>query len=161
MERLLVGANRPWERIVGYSRAVRAGSVVEVSGTAAAGTDGAILAPGDMYGQARETLRIIGEALRQAGASYSDVVRTRVYVADASRWEEAGRAHGEVFGDIRPANTVVAVSGFVDPAILVEIEVTALVDSSGRAARSGCRRPSRRSGRRSRERCWRSYRRLR
>ena len=127
MERLLVGANRPWERIVGYSRAVRAGSVVEVSGTAAAGTDGGILAPGDVYGQAREALRIIGDALRDAGASYADVVRTRVYVTDASRWEEAGRAHGEVFADIRPANTVVAVSGFVDPAILVEIEATAVI----------------------------------
>jgi enamine deaminase RidA (YjgF/YER057c/UK114 family) len=127
MERILVSANRPWEKIVGYSRAVRAGSVVEVSGTAAAGPDGTILAPGDVYGQAREALRTIGDALRQAGSSYADVVRTRVYVTDASRWEEAGRAHGEVFSDIRPANTVVAVSGFVDPAILVEIEATAVV----------------------------------
>src|SRR5688500_335735 len=113
MERILVGADRPWEKIVGYSRAVRAGSVVEVSGTAAVGPDGTILAPGDVYGQAREALRTIGDALRQAGASYADVVRTRVYVTDASRWEEAGRAHGEVFSDIRPANTVVGVSGFV------------------------------------------------
>ncbi len=127
MERRLVSANRPWEKIVGYSRAVRAGSVVEVSGTAAAGPDGAILAPGDVYGQTREALRTIGEALREAGASFADVVRTRVYVIDASRWEEAGRAHGEVFSEIRPANTIVAVSGFVDPAILVEIEATAVV----------------------------------
>lgn len=127
MERRLVSADRPWEKIVGYSRAVRAGCVVEVSGTAAAGPDGAILAPGDLYGQAREALRTIGEALREAGASFADVVRTRVYVTDASRWEEAGRAHGEVFSEIRPANTVVAVSGFVDPAILVEIEATAIV----------------------------------
>ena len=128
MERRLVSANRPWEKIVGYSRAVRVGSVVEVSGTAAAGPDGAILAPGDVYGQAREALRTIGDALREAGASYSDVVRTRIYVTDASRWEEAGRAHGEVFSEIRPATTVVAVSGFVDPAILVEIEATAILD---------------------------------
>jgi enamine deaminase RidA (YjgF/YER057c/UK114 family) len=127
MERRRVSANRPWEKIVGYSRAVRAGTVVEVSGTAAAGPDGAILAPGDVHGQTREALRTIGEALREAGASFSDVVRTRVYVVDASRWEEAGRAHGEVFSEIRPANTIVAVSGFVDPAILVEIEATAVI----------------------------------
>ena len=127
MERLLVSADRPWERIVGYSRAVRAGSVVEVSGTAAAGPDGAILAPGDVYGQAREALRTIGDALRAAGASYEDVVRTRIYVTDISQWQEAGRAHGEVFSEIRPANTTMAVSGFVDPAILVEIEATAVV----------------------------------
>lgn len=127
MERRRVSANRPWEKIVGYSRAVRAGTVVEVSGTAAAGPDGAILAPGDVHGQTREALRTIGEALREAGASFSDVVRTRVYVVDASRWEEAGRAHGEVFSEIRPATTIVAVSGFVDPAILVEIEATAVI----------------------------------
>jgi enamine deaminase RidA (YjgF/YER057c/UK114 family) len=126
-ERRRVSANRPWEAVVGYSRAVRAGDVVEVSGTAAAGPDGAILAPGDVYGQAREALRIIGEALREAGASFADVVRTRIYLTDASLWEEAGRAHGEVFRDIRPANTTLAVSGFVDPEILVEIEVTAIV----------------------------------
>ena len=127
MERRSISANRPWEKIAGYSRAVRAGSVVEVSGTAAAGPDGGILARGDMYGQAREALRIIRDALDEAGASYADVVRTRIYITDASRWEEAGRAHGEVFSEIRPATTVVAVSGFVDPAILVEIEATAIV----------------------------------
>jgi enamine deaminase RidA (YjgF/YER057c/UK114 family) len=127
MERRNIGADRPWEKIVGYSRAVRMGSTVEVSGTAAAGPDGEILSPGDVYGQTKESLRIIGEALAGAGASFADVVRTRVFLSDASRWEEAGRAHGEVFADIRPANTIVAVSGFVDPAILVEVEATAVV----------------------------------
>lgn len=127
MERRTIGANRPWERIVGYSRAVRVGNHIEVSGTAAAGPDGRILSPGDVYGQAKESLRIIGEALAELGASYADVVRTRVLLMDASRWEEAGRAHGEVFSDIRPANTIAAVSGFVDPEILVEIEATAVI----------------------------------
>jgi len=123
-----VSANRPWAAIVGYSRAVRVGNVIEVSGTAAAGPDGSILAPGDVYGQSREALRTIGEALAEAGGSFADVVRTRVYLTDASRWEEAGRAHGEVFADVRPANTTIAVSGFIDPAILVEIEATAVVE---------------------------------
>ena len=123
-----VSANRPWAAIVGYSRAVRVGNVIEVSGTAAAGPDGSILAPGDVYGQSREALRTIGEALTEAGGSFADVVRTRVYLTDASRWEEAGRAHGEVFADVRPANTTIAVNGFIDPAILVEIEATAVVE---------------------------------
>jgi enamine deaminase RidA (YjgF/YER057c/UK114 family) len=127
-DRRRVSANRPWEAVVGYSRAVRVGNVIEVSGTAAAGPDGTILAPGDVYGQAREALSTIGEALREAGASLEDVVRTRILLTDISRWEEAGRAHGEVFRDIRPANTTLSVSGFVDPEILVEIEVTAIVD---------------------------------
>jgi enamine deaminase RidA (YjgF/YER057c/UK114 family) len=127
--RRLISANRPWEKIVGYSRAVRVGNILEVSGTAPAGSDGEILAPGDVEGQAREALRIIGEALKEAGASFEDVVRTRVFLTDVSRWEEAGRAHGEVFRDIRPANTIVGVSGFVDPAILVEFEATAIVST--------------------------------
>jgi enamine deaminase RidA (YjgF/YER057c/UK114 family) len=128
MERRRISANRPWERIVGYSRAVRVGNVIEVSGTAPADVQGRVLAPGDVYGQAREALRIIGEALGEAGASFEDVVRTRILLADASQWEAAGRAHGEVFADIRPANTTIGVSGFVDPEILVEIEATAIVD---------------------------------
>jgi enamine deaminase RidA (YjgF/YER057c/UK114 family) len=129
MERRRISANRPWERIVGYSRAVRVGNVIEVSGTAPADAEGRVLAPGDVYGQAREALRIIGEALGEAGASFEDVVRTRILLADASQWEAAGRAHGEVFAEIRPANTTFGVSGFVDPEILVEIEVTAIVGS--------------------------------
>lgn len=123
-----VSAGRPWERIVGYSRAVRVGETIEVSGTAPAAPDGTILAPGDLYGQTREALRIIGEALRDAGADFEDVVRTRVFLKDVARWEEAGRAHGEVFSGVRPANTIVGVNGFVDPEILVEVEVTAIVD---------------------------------
>jgi enamine deaminase RidA (YjgF/YER057c/UK114 family) len=129
MPRQRVSANRPWETVFGYSRAVRVGDVIEVSGTAAAGPDGAIIAPGDPYEQTRAALGIIGEALREAGASFTDVVRTRIFVADASHWEEVGRAHGEVFGDIRPATALVAVNGFVDPAILVEIEATAIAES--------------------------------
>jgi len=129
MSRQRVSANRPWERILGYSRAVRAGSVIEVSGTAAAGPDGEILAEGDAYGQAREALRIIGEALTEAGGSFADVVRTRILLTDVSTWEEAGRAHGEVFADIRPANTTMGAAGFIDPKILVEIEATALLDA--------------------------------
>ncbi len=129
MERRRVSANRPWERIVGYSRAVRAGSIVEVSGTAAAGPDGKIVASGDVYGQTREVLLIIGEALGELGASFEDVIRTRVFLTDISQWEDAGRAHGEVFSEIRPANIFAGVTGFVDPEILVEIEVTAVVDA--------------------------------
>jgi len=128
-ERTRVSSNRPWERVVGYSRAVRVGNVVEVSGTAAAGPAGRILAPGDVEGQAREALRIIGDALSEAGASFEDVVRTRVLMLDVSRREEAGRAHGEVFSEIRPANTTVGVSAFVEPALLVEIEATAIVST--------------------------------
>jgi enamine deaminase RidA (YjgF/YER057c/UK114 family) len=127
--RTLVSANRPWARIVGYSRAVRAGNVIEVSGTAAAAPDGEILAKGDVYGQAREALRVIGEALGEAGASYDDVVRTRVLLTDVSAWKQAGRAHGEVFADVRPANTTMGVAGFIDPDILVEIEATAVIDA--------------------------------
>jgi enamine deaminase RidA (YjgF/YER057c/UK114 family) len=129
MARRTVSADRPWETIVGYSRAVRVGNTIEVSGTAAAGPDGEILAPGDVYGQAREALRIIGAALEELGASFADVTRTRVLLSDVSRWEEAGRAHGEVFSDIRPATIVAGVSGFLDPQILVEIEASAQVEA--------------------------------
>ncbi len=128
MKKKRVSANRPWEAMVGYSRAVRSGDTIEVSGTAAADAAGGILARGDVYGQTREALRIIGEALEELGSSFEDVVRTRVLLSDIGRWEEAGRAHGEVFAGIRPANTTMAVTGFIDPQILVEIEVTAVLD---------------------------------
>jgi len=123
-----VEANRPWAKVMGYSRAVRIGGVVEVSGTTAAAPDGTILSPGDVEGQTRAALATIGEALGELGASLADVVRTRVLLADASHWEEAARAHGEVFRDVLPANTTVGGLEFIDPAILVEVEVTAVVE---------------------------------
>ncbi|MGH2660145.1 MAG: RidA family protein [Actinomycetota bacterium] len=123
-----VEANRPWAKVMGYSRAVRVGNVIEVAGTAPAAPDGTILAPGDVEGQTREALATIGEALAELGASFHDVVRTRILLADETRWEEAARAHGEVFRDVRPANTTVGGLRFVDPAILVEVEVTAVAD---------------------------------
>ena len=121
-----VSANRPWEAIVGYSRAVRVGDVIEVSGTAPADADGNVIAPGDLYGQTKAALEIIGSALAELDASFEDVVRTRVFLTDMNKWEEAGRAHGEVFSNIRPANSFLGSTGFVDPKILVEIEVTAI-----------------------------------
>lgn len=127
MERRSVSAKRPWEKVLGYSRAVRVGNHIEVSGTAAADADGKIVHPGDVYGQSKEALRIIGEALAELGASFEDVVRTRVLLTDVTTWEEAGRAHGEVFSEIRPANITMQAGPFVDPEILVEIEVTAIV----------------------------------
>jgi enamine deaminase RidA (YjgF/YER057c/UK114 family) len=105
------------------------GNVIEVSGTAAAAPDGTILAKGDVAGQTRAALETIGGALNEAGSSFEDVVRTRVLLTDISKWEEAGRAHGEVFAEIRPANITMGVAGFIDPDILVEIEVTAIADS--------------------------------
>jgi len=126
--RSLVPTGAPWAARAGYSRAVRVGNLVHVSGTVAVGADGAIAYPGDPYGQARRALEIIVDALAQAGAEPRHVVRTRMYVADASRWEEVARAHGEVFAEIRPATTLLAVAGFVDPQILVEIEAEAIVE---------------------------------
>ncbi|GBD30482.1 Putative aminoacrylate peracid reductase RutC [bacterium HR32] len=112
------------------ARPVRVGNLVEVSGTAAADEQGNILGGDDYYEQTKAALRIIGEGLGQLGAFLEHVVRTRVYLRDPGRWEDAGRAHGEVFGQIRPANTIVGVAGFVDPRILVEVEATAVVEES-------------------------------
>ena len=122
-----MASGSPYEPVIGFSRAIVAGNHVSVSGTAPIMSDGGEPPP-DAYGQTKRCLEIIAEALREVGASASDVVRTRTYLVDAGDWEEAGRAHGEVFADVRPASTMVVVTGLLDPRWKVEVEADALTD---------------------------------
>jgi enamine deaminase RidA (YjgF/YER057c/UK114 family) len=124
-ERKLISSGSPWEPEVGYSRAVRVGNRIYVSGTTASDENGDVVAPGDAYGQAKYALERIAKALNEAGASMAQVVRTRMFVTDISRWQEYGRAHGEFFRDIRPAASMIEVKALIAPGLLIEIEADA------------------------------------